>query len=329
MQPDTVVVPLIVGRPIVLVVDSDNEPTETRLLDAMARAPIAVDTWYQPDTPVTLDLLRLYRVVIWTAGDQNTSSIPSADRQALTDYLDLGGALLLSAENYLSSYGSDPFTTGYLHVGDYTTSIDVSTVNGVAGDPVTGGMALDVSFPGGLSDTPDAIVPDAQATGILRVNNGSTFTALRYPGTGASSYRVIFTATPLEAMVPGATTLDDMLASMVAWLLESSDTTPPAQITSLNAEEGTGSGQAILSWTPVSDDMGVAHYRVYESQFTMVTPMPSLLIDLAVAPPFTRTIATPEPGRAFWLVTAVDAAGNESAPSPVAGGLVFPLQSSR
>jgi hypothetical protein len=318
---------MTVGRPTVLVVDSDNEPTETRLMDALAQAPIAVDTWYQPDAPVTLDLLRLYRAVIWTAGDQNTSSIPSADRQALTSYLNLGGALLLSAENYLTAYGSDPFTTTYLHVSNYTTSIDVSTVNGVTGDPVTDGMAMNVSFPGGLSDAPDAIVPDAQATGILRVNNGSTFTALRYPATGTSTYRVIFTATPLEAMIPGPTTLDDMVASMVTWLLESSDTNPPSQITSLDAQAGAVPGQVTLTWAPASDNVGVAHYRVYESQWTTVSPSPSLLADLVVTPPFVRTIATPDPGRAFWLVTAIDAAGNESAPSPVAGGLVFPLQS--
>jgi hypothetical protein len=325
MRPDTVVVPMTVGRPMVLVVDSDNEPTETRLMDALARAPIAVDTWYQPAAPVTLDLLRRYRAVIWTAGDQNTSSVPSADRQALSAYLDLGGALLLSAENYLSAYGSDPFTTGYLHVSDFTTGIDVNTVNGVAGDPVTGGMAMSISFPGALSDTPDAIVPDAQAAGILRVNGGATLTALRYPSSGSSAYRVIFTATPLEALVPGPTSLELMLGSMVEWLLQSSDTEPPAPVASLDTQAGGGAGQAILTWAPSFDDVGVAYYRVYESEFSTVHALPALLADVVTTTSTVRAIGLPDPGKAFWAVTAVDAGGNESAPSPMAGGLVFTL----
>ncbi|MBN1423068.1 zinc carboxypeptidase [Candidatus Fermentibacteria bacterium] len=325
VRPDTIAVPLTVGRPTILVVDADNEPTETRLIDALGRAPIAFDTWYEPGNPVTLDLLRLYRAVIWTAGDQNVSSIPTADRQALSAYLDLGGALLLSAENYLSAYGSDPFTSQYLHVSSYTTSISVSSVQGMATDPVTDGIAMNVSFPGGLSNAPDAVVPDAQATGILRYNNGSAYTAIRYPATGSSTFRVIFTATPLEAMLPPTTALEETLESMVSWLLLSSDTSPPSAPISLTAQAGPGPGQATLTWTPSSDNVGVAHYRIYESAQSVPAPVGALLLDVAAASPFVRTIPAPEPGRAFWAVSAVDAGGNESGPSPASGSMVFTL----
>lgn len=325
MRPDTVYLPLTIGWPKVLVVDSDNEPTETRLIEALARAPIAVDTWYQPGNPVTLDLLRLYRLVVWTAGDQNTSSIPSSDRQALAAYLDAGGAVLLSAENYLSSYGSDPFTSQYLHVSSYTANIGVSSVQGVSGDPVTGGMAMGVSFPGGLNDVPDAIVPDAQAAGILCYNNGSAYTALRCPASGPSASRVIFTATPLEALVPGPTTLEEMLQSMVTWLLASSDGSPPGAVGTFEVHAGAQPAEATLTWTPASDDVGVMHYRVYEGHQIPLMGTPSQMVALVVAPPLVRPIPFPDPGKVFWTVTAVDGAGNESPPSPVGGGVVFDL----
>ncbi len=324
MRPDTIVVPLSVGRAQILVVDSDDEPTQTRLIDALRRVPLAFDTWYRPTAPVTLDLLRLYRLVIWTAGDQNVSSIPGPDRQALAAYLDLGGALLLSAENYLTAYGSDPFTSQYLHVSSYTTSITVNSVQGVPGDPVTNGVTMGVSFPGGLNNAPDAIVPDAQAAPILRVNNGSTITALRYPGTGSSVNRVIFTATPLEALTPAPTTLETLLQSMVTWLLQSSDGQPPSAPATLSAQAGATPGTAVLAWSPASDNLGVAYYRVYEAATSSVGPLPSLLVDVVVSPPLTRAIPG-DPGRAFWVVTAVDASGNESPASPSAGGVRYDL----
>jgi hypothetical protein len=325
VYPDTVLLSVPVGQPYLLLVDSDDEPTEGRLVQELSRAGYAFASWDRPTQgAVPLSELRLYQGVVWTAGDQNTSSVQAEDRASLAAYLDMGGALLLSAENYLTSYGDDSFTSDYLHIQSYTTSIDVSTVHGVPGDPVTDGVTMEVSFPGGMSNYPDAVVPDAEATGILTVNSGSQITAHRFPGSGSSLYRVIFTATPLEALHAGSSSLDELLNSAVNWLLDSADDTPPSAPVGLSVESASAPGQIALSWLEASDNVAVAHYRVYQSSSAYFLPSHELLLEATAD--VTLSIEAPGPSEElYWCVTAYDAAGNESTPSAIVGSASFEL----
>lgn len=325
VYPDTLMFSIPVGQPYLLLVDSDDEPTEARLISELSQAGYSFASWDRPaQGAVPLSELRLYQGVVWTAGDQNTSSIPADDRASLAAYLDIGGALLLSAENYLTAYGDDPFTSDYLHIQSYTTSIDVSTVHGVPGDPVTDGVIMDVSFPGGMSVYPDAVIPDAQATGILTVDSGSQITAHRFPVAGSSVYRMIFTATPLEALHAGSTTLDELLHDAVDWLLDSSDDIPPSAPGDLTAALAGVPGQITLAWQEAADDVAVAHYRLYQSAASYFLPTPVALLEATADT--TLSVEVPGPGEElYWRVTAVDAAGNESEPSAIAGATSFEL----
>ncbi len=328
--PDTLPLSLPVGMSTILFVDTDDEVTELRLAEGLGDSRYSFDTWDRPTQgPVPLSVLRRYRAIVWSAGDQNVSSIQAQDRASLAQYLDLGGAMLLSAENYLTSYGSEPFTSDYLHVIDHTTSISISSVHGIAGDPITDGIAMDVLFPGGMTDAADAIVPDAQAAGIFTVDSGSQFTALRYPGSGSSTYRTVFTATPLEALHAGTMDLPDLLDGIIDWLLDSSDGSAPTAVPSLSVHPGGTPTEVVLSWDPAADDVGVMHYRIYQSGEAYFDPTPVLLA-LAVADTFVNIELPTEPGKEFfWRVTAVDGAWNESPASEAVGAVEYVLQSPR
>jgi hypothetical protein len=308
---------LPVGHRPVLFVDADDEPHEARFVAALDSSGYGYDTWDIPtEGIVPLDTLFLYRTVAWTGGDNNTSSMSYTNRLNVGQYLSQGGSLLFSAENYLSAHGSDPFTTDYLHVASFTTNVNVSTVVGVPGDPISDGMTMGIDFPADFGDYPDRIVPDGQATAVLTINLSPQTTALRYPASGASNHRVVFMATPFEALEPAAPDPYNpaaFLRNCLYWLAGSPDTTAPTQITDLQISAGALPADVLLSWSPASDNVGVHHYNVYRDTTAYFLPTPG---SAAVAVPSTTWTdpsgaGDPEVSH-YYVVTAVDAASNES-----------------
>ncbi len=320
VYPDTFLFSVGIGQPAVLVVDTDDEPTETRLIEAMALSGYSYDSWYAPTQgSVPVDTLMKYAAIVWTAADQNVSSMSATDRANMSQYLSAGGSLLFSAENYLTSYGSDPFTTDYLHVASYTTSVTVNSVEGVSGDPITDGMTIPTDFPGGLSNYPDEITPDPQAVGILTIGASSDYTALRYPAAGVRDYRVIFMATPFEALQPGLpypSNPETFMKRALDWLIAAPDTIPPIAITDLTISRGPSADDVVLSWSEPWDNVGVDQYRVYCDTVAFFEPAPGVQIATVTFTTWTHLGGAGDPAaNHFYVVTAVDAADNESAPS--------------
>ncbi len=318
--PDTFLFSVGIGQPTVLVVDTDDEPTETRLMEAMALSGYSYDSWYVPTQgSVPVDTLMNYAAIVWTAADQNVSSMSDTDRQNMSQYLSSGGSLLFSAENYLTSYGSDPFTTDYLHVADYTVSVTVNEVTGVTGDPITDGMTIPTDFPGGMSNYPDEITPDAQAAGILTIGASSDYTALRYPAGAPRDYRVIFMATPFEALEPGLPDPSNpktFLKNALDWLIAAPDTVAPAAVSDLSISQGASPTNILLSWSEPWDNVGVDHYNVYCDTVAFFVPTPSNQVATVTFTTWTHIGGAGDPAaNQFYLVTAVDAAENESTPS--------------
>jgi hypothetical protein len=317
---------VVVGQPPVLFVDSDDEPHETRLVDALDASGYSYETWEAFTAgSVPLTTLELYDVVVWTAGDQNTQSMSATDRINMGQYLDQGGSLLFTAENYLTAYGSDAFTTDYLHVASYTTSVTVDTVKGVLGDPVSDGLALATDFPAALSNYPDEIVPDGQATALLTIGSSSDATALRYPASGARDYRVIFMATPFEALEPGLpdpNNPETFLKSALAWLIGAADTIPPNPISDLTAGLGSPPTNLVLTWSAPWDNVGVDHYNVYRDTTAYFEIGPSCLAATVAFTTWTDMGAAGNPSvNHYYTVTAVDASENEAPASNRVGEL--------
>ena len=101
------------------------------------------------------------------------------------------------------------------------------------------------------------------------------------------------------------------------------DTTPPSAPTNLTASGG--AGQAALSWSASSDNVGVSKYDLYRSTTSGFTPSTSNRIAQPTGTSYTDTGLAA--GTYYYKVAAEDAAGNLSgasneAPASVTGGSI-------
>jgi hypothetical protein len=109
------------------------------------------------------------------------------------------------------------FITNYLHVAGHSDDKSVHSVAGMSGDTISDGMAFDLSYP--FFNFSDWIVPGTGATSIFNATgkgsttpregvqlddypkmDADTVCALRYPASGSSTYKVVFSAFPFEAV---------------------------------------------------------------------------------------------------------------------------------
>ena len=97
------------------------------------------------------------------------------------------------------------------------------------------------------------------------------------------------------------------------------DTQAPTVPTNLAATGSTGS--VSLTWTASTDNVGVAGYRVYRSTTSGFTPSGSNRVAQVTGTSYTDAVPA---GTYYYLVTAYDAAGNESAPSQQATATATP-----
>jgi hypothetical protein len=97
-----------------------------------------------------------------------------------------------------------------------------------------------------------------------------------------------------------------------------SDTTPPSTPGGLTAEGRIG--QAQLSWSAATDNIGVTVYNIHRSTSAGVVPTPANRVGQSASTTFIDNTAA---GTYFYVVTAVDAAGNVSAPSNEASATVL------
>jgi hypothetical protein len=313
---------LTIGLRELLFVDADNEVTETRItdaLDARGRSYVRWNTYDSGMETVPVDTLRMYRTVLWAAGDQNANSVTSQNQTNLSSYLDEGGALLLSAENYSTSYGGEAFTSNYLHVSAFTASSG-SAVNGETGDPIGNGAAVGLSYHADLSDLPDRVDPATGAATVFSMDGSGDPVVIRYPSGGSGTYRVVFFGVPLEAFATGGSdpnNIETVLDRSLTWL--GGDVLAPTSPSNpAFAQDGT------LSWSPASDNVGVDHYCVYRTSLAYfeVQGMTPQTTTTATSILMTEGLGDPNLNY-FYRVTAKDAAGNQSAATPAVGELEF------
>jgi len=161
-----------------------------------------------------VDDLVPFQVVLWRP--EELGEVPSGLTDALTAYVEQGGALFAASFDLMSRLGLPAdivFRTNVLHVTAFEEDAGALRVLGEAGDPVGAGSSLDLdygAFPDAslvgieLSDGVDHLGIGAEAAAAFREEETGKAVALRYPRTGQDSpYRLVFCAFPLEA-VPGA-----------------------------------------------------------------------------------------------------------------------------
>jgi hypothetical protein len=165
--------------PCILLVDDDNNSPNVRsyfrnALDNMGYDYDVFDVGTGAGNGPSLAEMQHYSIIIWFSGDKygaNDLAGPnSADEANLAAYLDGGGMLFLSSQDYLYDMGATSFGQNYLGIGSYTNDKGHATTKyGLAGDPIGGGLgpyALD--YPDNFDDWGDIVNANVGASVAFR-----------------------------------------------------------------------------------------------------------------------------------------------------------------
>ncbi len=220
---------MIIGqKPILFVDDDGGDSYESYFFRALDSVGFAYDVWdYQAQGTPPDTVLEFYQVVVWSTGDDYGSltspkTLTAADQERLMTYLDNGGNLFLSSQDFLLDNNPNTFITDYLHIAGHNDDETIKSVAGIMGDTISNGMAFSLSYP--FYNFSDHVIPGAGAAGIfyetskavatprtgVQIDRSSSpsgvgaglvnYCALRYPASGPSVYKVVFFAFSFEAV---------------------------------------------------------------------------------------------------------------------------------
>jgi photosystem II stability/assembly factor-like uncharacterized protein len=217
---------------ILLVDDDDFGPYEADAVyeQSLEENHLAYRTWHVvPDGAVTADLLAGQDAVIWFTSEVQPgvprTTLSPEEEDLLSGYLDGGGRLFLSSQDYLSESpvgGVPDFATRYLHVNGSFKDTHKPGVAGLPGDPIGDGLTFNpLEYPfGNRSDT---VFPDGLAAKVMNVVPGPGAAAIRYPAqVDTSAFRTVFFAFPFEAVPEGGEppcTRATLMRRIVEWLV--------------------------------------------------------------------------------------------------------------
>ena len=152
--------------PILLVDDHRWYNTSDRYMSALEANHLPYDLWAK-DLSTSLDAqspslqrLERYPIVIWFTAYDWHRTLTSAEEARLATYLDAGGRLVLSSQDYLYTTGFTDFARDYLGVASYTEDLTTTQATEALGTPIGNGLGSE-TFPGG----PDGPVGTARAAG--------------------------------------------------------------------------------------------------------------------------------------------------------------------
>ncbi len=210
----------------ILLVDDDRwydqQPVYQTMLDEMG---LVYDVWDiggdgQNRGSPTQEMLNAYDFVLWYTAYDWFAPVTNAENEMLTRYLEQGGRLFLTSQDFLYYHHQTPLAADYLGVLEYRESISPTAVYG-AGNPILG---TDLAGPLPLDFTPyqnhgDGVVPTAVSDPFIWLNRG-------IPGgtaTAGPDWRAIFFGFPLEKLPADAQ--NEAMNNIVGWLSDLGETT--------------------------------------------------------------------------------------------------------
>lgn len=163
-----------------------------------------------------------FNVIVWSVG--NSSPVLTNDWVTLLqDYLDQNGMLFLTGQNIghdvFDSTGQSQFAqdfyNNYLHA-EYVADFGGSYfLNGIAGDPITDGLAFPLNSL--YNRSPDHINPiDGSASEIFKFGISTNYAGIK---TDAGVYRVVYLALGIE-QIDDLAIRDSLVLRSINWLLD-------------------------------------------------------------------------------------------------------------
>jgi uncharacterized repeat protein (TIGR01451 family) len=205
--------------PILLVDDDRWYDQRATYEEVMANAQLPYDVWQPPLAGGNghvlgppLEVLKHYPTVVWWTGYDWYAPITSDELGALEAYLDGGGSLFLSSQDYLY-YHDDLFNRRYLGILSYTQDITPTEVVGVSEDLIGDGLGVcPLHYPWGYQNWSDGVLPAPGASVVFRDQNNQAV-ALAHRDGGHSA---VFFGFPFEALGPDRRA--PLMERAVGWL---------------------------------------------------------------------------------------------------------------
>ena len=215
---------LELGRPPILVVDDDNgENYETYYSVSLNALDLFHDIWDESQAVITADELLRYDVVIWETGTETSDQLTVDEQAALQVYLDCAKNLMISSQNLGEEIGGTPFYTDYLHAQHEIDDVNNFFVDGIEGDPISGGTNLILigTIGAGNSDSPSAISPLGCAEAVYTYQGVTDIGAIKCD----FDYQIVYFAFPFEAIsgMANTTSRDTIMNNVLNWF----DSSPP------------------------------------------------------------------------------------------------------
>lgn len=144
------------GRP------RDYEATGMLEFNAVLSATYGVDTWLTSENgSPDVDQLLEYDAVIWTTGDYWDDSLNEEDAALLTQYIEMGGNLILSGASIAFDWDHTDFLTHVAHADYQTTGEQVDLEVGLPDHPLAEGFTESpvLTFTAAISTTSNEPLP--------------------------------------------------------------------------------------------------------------------------------------------------------------------------
>lgn len=208
-----------IGRGRVLIVDDDGTANYDQLyVSAVSHAGTSSDLWSVAASGA-LSSAEMYRypVVLWSCGDQSSSTLTTGDQTNLAAYLDSGNKLILVGQNIDEDLRGTAFYSNYLHAQSESATGD-RQLTGISGNPISDGMSLLLGggqCGGNGTLSPSRILPVNGAEATFNYSQGGVG-AVQYSGV----YKVCYFAFALEAAcgLGGTIRYDDVVTSVLNWM---------------------------------------------------------------------------------------------------------------
>jgi len=166
--------------PVLLVDDDRWLDFETEFVRSLRENGITPDVWSvqgaTPMGPPPLDVLRRYPMVIWFTGYDWFQPLTADDEATLKAYLDGGGRLMFSGQEYLyklPGHKADDFARDYFGVISHSEVLTSTFATGVTGNPVGDGLGpYPLTFPKTYQNWTDSLTPTAAARPAMTGDSG-------------------------------------------------------------------------------------------------------------------------------------------------------------
>jgi uncharacterized repeat protein (TIGR01451 family) len=191
-----------VPAPVLLVDDDLFYEQQEKYEAALDEAGIPYDLWQTcpatggcvENTP-PLETLHWYPIVVWWTGFDWYKPVRVDQIQTLTTYLNDGGRLLLSSQDFLYYHHDEPFSLHYLGVLSYTEDALPTLARGVPGNPIGEGLGpWELGYP--FENLSDAVEPTLGTAVSFRDEDWRGIGLARRDGSHATA----FLAFPFEAL---------------------------------------------------------------------------------------------------------------------------------